>query len=607
MQNDSTNDISSPPDDNANLRKSVYALLIAIAAGGMIGRILSVNAVDNIRLEQYLRGEKQVKERTEMRRVQWTKSGRQFTDDVLAEAVRVELNKQRPFLSGNDRSRWMTMRALVEHGTYAIDEIVAEPNWDTIDMVKHKDSAGDWHLYSSKPPLLATLYAGLYWVVHQVTGKTLGTHPFEIGRFMLIVLQVVPMIGYFWLLSRMLERYGRTDWGRLFVMAAACFATFLTTYVVVLNNHLPGAISALATVYFATRIWYDGDLCKLKFFLAGLSAAFVVTCELPALSLLGLVGAGLLWKHPKKTLMFGVPGVLLVMVPFFATNYIAHQSWRMPYAHRSDGAKLFSLEVDGTSELEAKQLPEKVRQAFSDNGIELSTNVKIRTKNEDNDRRDPRRWVIEDYGFDTNNTDPVSLYSIKSNDKEFPPVSMTVLPVHAWDDWYDYDYIRALDGAKIDSYWRNPKGIDKGEPRASDYVLHALVGHHGIFSLTPIWLLAIPGLWMLARSPQYRMPALASLIALLTIVCLAFYLSRPQIDRNYGGTANGFRWVFWFTPLWLLAMLPAADWSAATRLRRGVVCILLTLSVLSVAYPTWNPWTFPWLMNLYTYWGGKSF
>ena len=46
--------------------------------------------------------------------------------------------KQRPFLSGNDRSRWDTIRALVEHGTYAIDDIVAEPNWDTIDMVQHR-------------------------------------------------------------------------------------------------------------------------------------------------------------------------------------------------------------------------------------------------------------------------------------------------------------------------------------------------------------------------------------------------------------------------------------------------------------------------------------
>ena len=88
-------------------------------------------------------------------------------------------------MSANDRSRWCTVRSLVEHGTYAIDEITAEPGWDTIDMVKH-----DGHLYSSKPTLLATLMAGEYWVIHRLTGATLGTHPYEIGRFMLVTINL---------------------------------------------------------------------------------------------------------------------------------------------------------------------------------------------------------------------------------------------------------------------------------------------------------------------------------------------------------------------------------------------------------------------------------
>ena len=57
------------------------------------------------------------------------------------------------------------------------------------------------------------------------------------------------------------------------------------------------------------------------------------------------------------------------------------------------------------------------------------------------------------------------------------------------------------------------------------------------------------------------------MVLLLTVVCLAFYLARPLSDRNYGGVASGFRWVFWCTPLWLLTLLPAAD--ALSRSRRG--------------------------------------
>ena len=100
---------------------------------------------------------------------------------IRARSIR-EKRLLRPFLSGNDRSRWLTIRALVERGTFAIEDLVVEPGWDTIDAVVHPDPAGRLHLYSSKPPLLSVLCAGPYWLLHRVTGWTLGDHPFEVGR-----------------------------------------------------------------------------------------------------------------------------------------------------------------------------------------------------------------------------------------------------------------------------------------------------------------------------------------------------------------------------------------------------------------------------------------
>ena len=44
--------------------------------------------------------------------------------------------------------------------------MIQQPNWDTIDMVKH-----DGHLYSSKPPLLPTLMAGEYWLIYRLAGS----------------------------------------------------------------------------------------------------------------------------------------------------------------------------------------------------------------------------------------------------------------------------------------------------------------------------------------------------------------------------------------------------------------------------------------------------
>jgi hypothetical protein len=110
-----------------------------------------------------------------------------------------------------------------------------------------------------------------------------------------------------------------------------------------------------------------------------------------------------------------------------------------------------------------------------------------------------------------------------------------------------------------------------------------------------VWLLSLAGLVLLVarRDPGPR--AVAAAILACTLVCLAFYVTRPLEDRNYGGMATGFRWALWFAPLWLFAMLPAADGLAGSRLGRIVAAILLAVSVASASYPTWNPWTPPWL------------
>ncbi len=93
------------------------------------------------------------------------------------------------------------------------------------------------------------------------------------------------------------------------------------------------------------------------------------------------------------------------------------------------------------------------------------------------------------------------------------------------------------------------------------------------------------------------------MIAAVSLVCLVFYLMRPLADRNYGGMTAGFRWMFWFAPMWLLAMLPAVDAIAGRKWLRYGALALLALSVLSASYPTWNPWTHPWLLNCLHHFG----
>ena len=173
----------------ARIRWATYVLLITLSAGNMAGRILSVTNVDIQAIEKM-----RVRQAVTRHKAHWEKEG--FHGKPLQEKidryeveVRERVNLQRPFLSANDRSRWCTIRALVDDGTYAIDQIVTDPKeysrWQTIDMVKHNRS-GEPHLYSSKPTLLPTLLAGEYWVLRACTGWTLAKQPFQVVRTMLL-------------------------------------------------------------------------------------------------------------------------------------------------------------------------------------------------------------------------------------------------------------------------------------------------------------------------------------------------------------------------------------------------------------------------------------
>jgi hypothetical protein len=168
--------------------------------------------------------------------------------------------------------------------------------------------------------------------------------------------------------------------------------------------------------------------------------------------------------------------------------------------------------------------------------------------------------------------------------------------------WYEFE----------GSYWKlDPgqvkQGIDwafQSESRAM-YAFHVLVGHHGLFSLSPILLFSVVGMLagltprrksMEEKIPDLRMVAILTLF--LTLIVLGFYIVYVNDrNRNYGGWTSGLRWLLWLTPLWLLTMLPPADWLSKRRWGRGLAYIFLAISVLSVSYPAWNPWRHPWLYN----------
>ncbi|MDR1291361.1 MAG: hypothetical protein LBK06_09170, partial [Planctomycetaceae bacterium] len=521
-------------------RNQIYGILILISASIMFGRIIAVDRVDYKELQSYkwrqnnkLYKEKNERlklrlERGEIKRESYVREMRKTHEALIKDA-----QYNTPILSGNDRSRWATIRALVEPDMrvkntlinregkeyektvwYAIDKVQMEKGFDTIDMVKHSLSEAPYssHLYSSKPPLLPTVMAIPYAIIYHgskfiygekkilvydrnidpdseiIEEQNLANVPDSLGikfeadgnrpaymepttimslsdnderyfivRSMLILINLIPIVFCWVLLARLIDRFGASDWARIFCVGFMCFGTFLSTFIITLNNHIPAMICVTISGYAVVRIFFDGETRLRYFAIAGFFGTFAFACDLPAIIFGFLIGLLLLIRFPSKTLIGFVPMSIIVFAGFFATNEIAFQDIRPAYSNK---------------------------------------------------------------------------------------------------EWYFFEYSRSPNpnAEKIQSYWHNPQGVDKGEESRAVYFVQATVGHHGLFSLTPIWLLSFAGLfvWLFNRG-DVKLRIAALLILTISVVVISFYLlMMGQNQRSYGGVSSALRWLFWLIPLWLV-------------------------------------------------------
>ena len=391
------------------------------------------------------------------------------------------------------------------------------------------------------------------------------------------VFNQVLLFGLFlWLYLRICQRFVGRRSVLICLGITAGFGTFLSTFAVSLNNHLPAAVCVLATVVILIRIERDRNSGRLNYFYIGVLAALSVTFELPALSFLGLIGIWLVVRSPARTLTFGIAGVGVVAVAFFGSNYWAHESLLPPYAHRSDGQVLEYLEQRDAALLISGVVPETLALF----GGRINKDVSLPGMSNIVVEQHPTvgRWRI----FDLQNRRRYALQQLGG-----------VFELRVWNNWYDYE----VNGKQ--SYWLPgaASGVDLGEPSRLWYLLHITIGHHGIFSLTPIWLFSLLGIAVAWRDPDPIWRRLAYLLVTLTIVLILFYIFRPLADRNYGGVASGFRWFFWLTPLFLLMLIPAWEVIRRSMFLLSLWGVCLILSIYSGLHGFLNPWQHPWYFS----------
>ena len=520
--------VVSAPGLESSVYRRVCVLLIVVATAMALGRILSAQLVYEPSLSE-----------------PWPNDPGHYRRPWPATPPRPT-----PMFSSNDRSRWAAVRALVDEGTWVIGRrdkqvviasvpaalaastplqlavlleagldrritsdrgIIFEEGWQSVDKMLNPATL---EFYSTKPPLLTFLVAGEYWLLKKVFGWSLQDRHdagltgerdqrFAVVRVCLLTFNLIPFMVYLGLLARLVERFGNTDWGRLFVVAAACFGTLMTPFLITLNNHTLAACSVVFAVYATERLLSGGGWGW--FAAAGFFAGFTAAHELPAAAFAAGLGLLLMVRAPKPTLLAFVPAAAIPVAALLALNY----------------AELGEFEL-----------------GYSKFGTE----------------------------------------------------------------WYEYE----------GSHWRNlpdasKRGIDWANHKEGKvtYAFHLLLGHHGWFSLTPIYLLGLGGMVLGVRhlSEGRKFPAqkesrpwaeLAVATLLLSVVVTGYYIYKSD---NYGGWSNGPRWLMWLSPLWLLTLLPIVDRLGQRRGGRALCLVLLALSVLSAHYWDWNPWRHPWIYN----------
>jgi hypothetical protein len=519
---------------------------------------------------------------------------------ATAQAVGLTLNMKSQF-GANDISRWCTVWSLLERRTYAIDDCPWHSK--TQDKVKKLDKleapgadAGvrkrfeyaiaprAWkqgepveRFYSSKPPLLPTLIAGVLYPVRKLTGVPLDgsvpqerlprwvekpvedrpgavTHvmetPSEPVRWpvstlyfkpVILLLNVVPLFFFLVLYARLLDRYAENDWAWFLCLFSGAWGTLLLPFVQTLNNHTVAAWSAFFALNALVRIWDLGESSPWTFARAGFWGAFCACNELPAALFGVLLFLPLLARFPRSTLVGFVPAAAVPCAAFLATQFIALGQFTPVY--EEFGTKAYNYEGSyWTTPLEMDwfNLPvevDPVAEGAAGDGTGAGQQESL-SRDRDAGAAKPatRRRFRESYGV---------------------------------------------------------------------YLFHMTLGHHGVFSLTPIFLFSLGGALRIVFGRGRPLKLTAAFTLLLTVGLLAFYTWNPKA-RNYGGSTQGLRWLFWLVPFWLIVLPAGVAGGQSRRWLRGLTLAALFVSVLSVGYALRVPWSHPWLLdamehlNLYT-------
>ena len=381
---------------------------------------------------------------------------------------------QQDHMSVNPASRYAGMEALVEHGTYAIDDTALVRS--TVDKVQWEG-----RFYSSKPPLLYTLAAPSYAAISRVTGDTFRSARYPMARRMRVVVALFPWMFGLFLWGRLVDRIAHDPVTRTWGYAAMALGGLPTAYASHLDNHSLAVVALLAmALACAPLLDEESEWSAGRAGLAGLCGGLAVTMDLGAGPIIGAVG---IWVFARAA----SAGSWTAALAYLGCGFIA----------------------------------------------------------------------------------PLAQVAIQFH------IAGTWRPFYLLDSAYSY----------AGSYWSRPAEFDALNEPKTTYGLHALLGHHGLFSHTPWLALALP--WMLQRERDRWLDGLRLAVIAGVVFVIGYYIAETV---NYGGRCVGMRW-FMVTHVPLaLAALRYASTSGWVARNPALAGLLVGWSAVTALGGAINPW-----------------
>jgi hypothetical protein len=352
--------------------------------------------------------------------------------------------------NANTGSRYATVESVVDRGTYIIDKSRYR---NTVDKVKL-----DGHFYSSKPPVLPTYAAGVYWVYKQLTGHRIADYEGEVVWLCSLAsgwLGHLVLLIYMCRLSKLLFKRQLAIIG---TVAAAGFAYLGASYATTLNNHSVAAAFAIAGLYHTARA-RSAEGRGRDWVLAGVWLGFLPGLDLPSAAISAAFGLCLLSRDWRKLCSHFLPAALPGLALHLGLTYA---------------------------------------------------------------------------------------------------VTGSIVPVYMRRELYDYP----------GSYWLNDAGIDALREPKLTYAFNLLLGHHGLFSMTPIFVFSVLGLVYALRGRRFDR-AVNIAVAAVTFGTFCYYVVG---SHNYGGWCVGARWL---VPVMALLVVFFGAWLEQVQVTRYKLALLL--------------------------------